>query len=521
MSNPSYDIDDILNEVKKRREENETQIKGEPDKAAEQDKPEPEASDFENAEEVVSAEAEAEAQEVQNSQSTTDYSENESDAEPVPDDENDSAEPDEADINADDAYLTDDKDEDVDLFELSGDAVKKSVVKRQKPAKKWRKTKSGKICISIICILLAAIIAVSGYGVWTFNDALNNIASDDNSNTANLEEWGGMSVLTESFDPIYEDSSRSISSYRNMVKSWYYNGTPASSSHVLNVLLIGEDTRSEEIADEGTRADSAIIASVNIDTGEIVLTSILRDCYTYWETTEGDESTGKFGKINGAMTSGVNCYINAVEHMLKINIDNYVIVNFESFETIVDKLGGVTVDVTAAEIKEINNHQKRYGYVKMDTTAGEQLLNGEQALAYCRIRKIDSDSVRADRQKTVLLQLFSKMKASSTLKSVDVATSLLPYVKTGYKKNEIISIGKYALSKGWLGYNTVTYTMPTNETEADGSVVTTCKGGTYYGEWVWKVDFPLSAQIVQEKIYGKTNVVLADSRPKFSSISDY
>lgn len=541
MSNPSYDIDDILNEVKKRREENENKLKGEAPAIDEDKAPAEQKGPLQTAAEPDEVYTEAEEPEedsidLNNTADNIEIEQEQSDADEKAQEEsfiNDSVNDDvtdtsEADSNIEvlessfeeDEDITVDKDGNVNLFEFSDSTDKKAIKKQKKPAKKWRETKSGKICISIICILLAAIISVSGYGVWAINDALNSITSEDD-NSANLEVWSGMSVLEEHFDPIYEDSSRSISSYRQMIKNWYYNGTPASSTHVLNVLLIGEDTRGEEIEEGGTRADSAIIVSVNIDTGEIVLTSILRDCYAYWETVEGDESTGQFGKINGAMTTGINCYINAVEHMLKMNIDNYVIVNFESFETIVDKLGGVTIDVTAAEIKEINNHPKRYGHVTMGTTVGEQLLNGEQALAYCRIRKIDSDSVRADRQKTVLLQLFTKLKGSSTLKSVDIATSLLPYVKTGYKKSEVISIGKYAISKGWLNYSTVTYTVPTNETDVDGSVITTCKGGNYYGAWVWKVDFPLSAQQVQNRVYGKTNIELADSRPKFSTISDY
>ena len=119
----------------------------------------------------------------------------------------------------------------------------------------------------------------------------------------------------------------------------------------------------------GTRADSAIIASLNADTKQIKLTSILRDAYAYWETTPGDESTGKFDKINAAMSTGdIHTYINAVENLYKIKIDNYVIVNFTSFEKIIDTLGGVELELTSAEINEINNHQKRYGNVYIEKT---------------------------------------------------------------------------------------------------------------------------------------------------------
>lgn len=391
--------------------------------------------------------------------------------------------------------------------------------KPEKKKKKKKASKKSKIIKAIIFILVIAIIA-AGCGIYLFiNRELDNVTQPPEQ-TNTTDEWTGMSVLKESFEPIYEMSDSQISSYKNMCKKWYYNGTPASSTHVLNVLLIGEDTRDEEIAEEGTRADSAIIVSVNKDTSKITLTSILRDTYCYYEVTEGDEDSGQYGKINEAMSyGGVDCYIRCVENNFKVNIDNYAIVNFESFQQIVDTLGGVTVEMTSKEIKEINNHQERYNYVTIDAEPGLVELNGEQALAYCRIRKIDSDNERANRQKTVLLEIFNKMKTTSTVKTLEVATNLLPYVKTGFSKSEIVSIGKYALQNGWLNFGTATQTIPENTTDENGAVITTCKGGTFYGVWCWKADLPLTAQLLQQSVYGKTNIVLAEDRPNFSKLS--
>ncbi|MDE6111027.1 MAG: LCP family protein, partial [Eubacterium sp.] len=379
----------------------------------------------------------------------------------------------------------DESDEGVNLFELGGyeaekapRSVRKEKMKNSK--KKWRKTPAGKICVSLILVLVIAIVGTGGYAVWYVNDMLNGITKQDPDapSVTTTDEWKGMDEFYENFETINEEGY--AASYRDMVKKWYYNGEPASSSNVLNVMLIGEDTRGSEISDSGTRADSAIIGSINTQTGEIVLTSILRDSYIYYETTPGDESTGRYGKINGAMAfGGVDCYINAVERMFKVNIDNYVIVNFTSFQKIIDSLGGVTVTVSAAEIREINNHPNTYGNVTINGEPGDISLSGEQALAYCRIRHIDSDNARADRQKTVLLSLFKKAKDASAMKLAELATTLMPYVKTGFSKKEILSIGQYALSHGWISYKTVTYTVPTNETNTDGTALTTCKGGTY------------------------------------------
>lgn len=438
-----------------------------------------------------------------------------------------------ADFNIEEPFLesnrevpTDEVNGSVNLFELGGyetENMPRRARREQKKnsKKKWRKTKIGKICISLILVLVIAIAGTGGYAVWYVNDMLNGITQQDpDTPNTTTDEWKGMDEFYESFDTITENEYSS--SYRDMVKKWYYNGEPVSASNVLNVMLIGEDTRGDEISESGTRADSAIIGSVNTQTGEIVLTSILRDSYIYYETTPGDESTGRYGKINGAMAfGGVDCYINAVERMFKVNIDNYVIVNFTSFQNIIDSLGGVTITMSAAEIREINNHPNTYGGVSISGDAGDLLLSGEQALAYCRIRHLDSDNVRADRQKTVLLSLFKKAKDASTMKLAELATTLMPYVKTGFSKKEILSIGQYALSHGWISYKTVTYTVPTNETNSDGTTLTTCKGGTYYGEWIWKVDCPLAAQILQKKIYGKTSISLAENRQNFASLSDY
>lgn len=284
----------------------------------------------------------------------------------------------------------------------------------------------------------------------------------------------------------------------------------------MNVLLVGEDTRGDEILDEGTRADSAIIVSVNIDTKQIHMTSVLRDTWAYWETKEGDESTGQFGKINGAMSTGdINTYISCIEHLYKITIDDYVIVNFSSFEDIVDSLGGVTLELTSREINEINNHQKRYGNVTIEKTfegnSGKIKLDGKQALAYCRIRKIDSDNMRADRQKTCLMEIFNQTKDASNTKLLKVATSLIPYVKTGFSKSEILQIGKYAFSQGWLGYDFKTKNVPESRINLKGA------GGNFKfaGAWIWKCDYPQDAYNLQMWIYGKSNITLAKNRVDF------
>lgn len=540
MSDSSFDVDEILKEVRKRREENEARIKAsasaeksgnkteiQPEKKAEKTDNEhikqneetkntqAQSKEKDKIKETQSVVPENHSQKsVSEKEKKVSLSENNKNKEK--EEKKISVPAEKATENAPAIHYDVDENGNVDILQYAVPVQEQEKQKRKNKKEKKKASKLTKILRAVI-ILLVILIIGGAVGIYFYvNKGLDQMTNPPQKTEA-TDEWTGMDVLKEDFSPIYEDED--VYSYRDMIKSWYYNGTPVSSTHVLNVLLIGEDTRGTEITDEDTRADSAIIVSINADTKAITLTSILRDSYCYYEVTEGDEESGKYGKINEAMMyGGIDCYIRAVENNFKVNIDNYVIVNFDSFASIVDTLGGITVEMTEKEINEINNHPSRYGGVRIDAQPGLVDLNGEQALAFCRIRKIDSDNERANRQKTVLLQIFEKMSGASTVQSLEVANSLMPYVMTGFSKSEIIDIGTYALRHGWLSFTTYTQTVPENTTDENGAVITTCRGGNFYGTWCWKVDFPLTAQLLQQSIYNKTNIQLAEDRPDFDKL---
>lgn len=398
----------------------------------------------------------------------------------------------------------------VDLLSFADNSELNSEIEKTENVK-VSKTKKGKIVRNIIITLLVIVlVAAAGAGIYVYK-ALNAVSDDDNNSTKTEQRYTEMDKLVENYPEITETDAEHLSSLQDMIKTWYYNGAPCSSSHVLNVLLVGEDTRGDEILEEDTRADAAIIVSINIDSKKITLTSVLRDTYAYWENVPGDETTGEFGKINGAMAkAGIQGYINCVEKMYKIDIDDYVIVNFDSFKGIIDELGGVTLELTSAEINEINNHPDRYGNVTIEKNfegkSGEIKLTGEQALAYCRIRMLDSDNMRADRQKTCLIKIFEGVSDANSVTLLKVVNKLLPYVKTGFSTNEIISIAKYALSQGWLSYDIKMTSVPNARIMEKGS------GGEFAGAWHWKADFPQDANYMQTLLYGKSSITLAEKR---------
>lgn len=500
MEKDEYSIDDILSELKERREK-ETNLNGKsvdftlPNAESSEKAEEPQDEGENQPEEafnIMEYGAESPVNENANSDTEkTDVAETEAaEKEQEPAEENEGSM-----VNL------------LELSEKEEQPQEEEDKKDEKKSKKSRKTLKA-IIVALVVLIVAAII----FAVLYANNALKNITNTDPEQSIVTEsQWTGMDKLVENFEPIQETEATQLASLQDMIQTWYYNGVPCSSSHVLNVLLIGEDTRGDEILDDETRADAAIIASINIDTKKITLTSILRDTYSYWETEKGDEQTAQFGKINGAMSTGdINSYINCVESLYKIDIDNYVIVNFDSFESIIDTLGGVTLELTDAEINEINNHKKRYGDVTIEKTyegtSGKVKLNGKQALAYCRIRKLDSDNMRADRQKTCLIEVFNQVQDASTVKLLKVVNTLIPYVKTGFSKNEIIKIAKYAFSQGWLSYDTQMNTIPAARLNEKGA------GGNYYGAWCWKSDFPQDAYNLQMLLYGKSNITLAQTR---------
>lgn len=524
MEKETYDLDDILSEVRKRREDNsqpvKEQIKNTPEETPIKEEPQ--------AEEKKDSVESTFDQIIEKSEPVV-FSSNENAADEVDDEpeieeaafeiEENTAMPAE-----NEAQDTDTSSEGmVDLFSLGDEVQLQDDEEDEEEAvkQKFFATKKGKIIKRVIICLVVLIFAACIFaGVYVYKQINNMTQTNPNSTNEQQEEWKGMSKLVENYPEIQETDAGQLASLQDMIKTWYYNGEPCSSTHVLNVLFLGEDTRGDDILEKGTRADSAIIVSINIDTGKITLTSVLRDAYAYWEAKPGDESTGIFGKINGSMNldgGDIHTYINAVERLYKVNIDNYVIVNFDSFKKIIDAMGGVTLELTSAEINEINNHPKRYGNVYIEKSfegySGEMKLDGSQALAYCRIRKLDSDNKRADRQKTTLMTIFKEAKNESTGTLIKMINALMPYVKTGFSTKNILSIAKYAFTEGWLSYDTEMISVP----EARINEI----GGESYGAWCWRPDYPQDAHYLQTLLYGKSSITLAQMRVDVAKCENY
>ena len=204
-----------------------------------------------------------------------------------------------------------------------------------------------------------------------------------------------------------------------------------------NIALFGIDTREDTY--EESRSDCIIIASINQETKEIKLVSVYRD--TYLEIPDRG-----LDKVNHAYAfGGPALSMSTLNANLDLDITEFVTVNFVSTVDIIDAIGGVEITVTSAEATQIPGI----------STEGTYTLNGQQALAYGRIRKIDSDYARTERMRTVVMALFEKAKKMNALELNELANQLLPEIYTNITKSEILSlipkIASYSIvdSKGW------------------------------------------------------------------------
>ena len=215
-----------------------------------------------------------------------------------------------------------------------------------------------------------------------------------------------------------------------------------------NIALFGVDSREGSLG-KGTRSDTIIIASINNDTGDIRLCSVYRDTYL----NLGNDS---YNKCNAAYAKGgPEQAINMLNMNMDLNITDYVTVGFEGLIETIDALGGVYIDVQQNEIVHLNNYQismvgkttdkKTYTATEgVDYIAvkepGMQLLNGLQATAYCRIRYVGDDFMRAQRQRTVLAAVMDVCKKSDPATLNKILNAALPNVSTSLDVDEMTAM---------------------------------------------------------------------------------
>lgn len=207
---------------------------------------------------------------------------------------------------------------------------------------------------------------------------------------------------------------------------------PRSEDYVSNYLIFGI----EEI-ENAKNTDTIMIASINTKDDTIKLTSLLRDTYIEMEGSHPNKLNSFFA------IGGAKALVDVIEENYRIKIDGYACINFESFEKVIDYIGGIPIELGKEEAHYLNTTNYISNPSNRTVKAGMNVLNGNQALGYCRIRGVKTlggatdDYGRTLRQRRVLSAIFNNYKSKGFLELLFLSNEILGYVKTDVSRSQI------------------------------------------------------------------------------------
>lgn len=216
--------------------------------------------------------------------------------------------------------------------------------------------------------------------------------------------------------------------------------------NIINIALFGIDTRDEGYSG---RADTIMIGTLDKEHKKLKLTSIMRDTYV---SIPGK----KYDKINHSYAyGGPELTIKTINQNFDMNIKDYVTVNFEALEKIVDAVGGVEIEVKSSEVSSLNHNITELDIIegtdsKKVTSSGLQTLTGRQAVAYSRIRYVgNGDYERTERQRTVLENILNRVLNEGSLpQALTLIKNLTPYIETSLNNTEMVGYATSLFSSG-------------------------------------------------------------------------
>lgn len=300
---------------------------------------------------------------------------------------------------------------------------------------KYKKKKSG---FKVFLLAgLALVLFTAGFGYMYLNSLLNSTEKEEISQTD--DDLGiGTGTTQEPVKP--DETDKTV---------FYYEGVKG----ITNVALFGVD------AEQGTagRSDVIMIVTVDENTKKIKLSSIVRDTYVDIPGKGMDKVTHAYAY------GGAQLALKTLNSNFNLDIKDFMAVNFTSLPKLINMVGGVSIKVTNAESGEIPGL----------TGGGTYNLNGDQALAYSRIRKIDNDFERSRRQRTVMEALLNKMLKRPVSTYPGLMKSFLPLVKTNMSGTDMLALGTKVATQG---IRTIEQNRFPQDPYAKGSNI----GGTYF-----------------------------------------
>ena len=207
---------------------------------------------------------------------------------------------------------------------------------------------------------------------------------------------------------------------------------------LVNILLIGQDRREGE---DRQRSDAMILCSFNPETSKLSMISFLRDLYVQIPGYEDN-------RLNAAYAyGGFELLKETLELNFGISVDGCLESDFEGFEKIIDTIGGVEIELTKEEAEIVGANE------------GICTLNGNQALTYARIRKIDSDFQRTERQKKIMNSVFEKAKTYSLTELAMFFSEIFPLMSTDMTDDEVMTLA-LTLASSFGELETQSYSIP-------------------------------------------------------------
>lgn len=290
--------------------------------------------------------------------------------------------------------------------------------------KQRRKSTFGRKVMKLVCTLLGLVLIVMVAGTAFAYNLLGRIHYVDPEGTALLsqEELDAFMASLEGGGGSSQDPGVEFGTHNTSIGG--------KGSGLVNILLIGQDRREGE---GRTRSDSMILCTFNRATKRLTMTSFLRDLYVQ---IPGYNSN----RLNAAYAAGgMRLLDDTLEQNFGIRVDGNVEVDFTQFAQIVDLLGGVEMELRQDEAEFVNYE------TGSEFSQGTYILNGEQALAYSRIRKLDADGdfSRTSRQRKVIAALVEAYRGTKLTQMLPLVTQVLPMITTDMSQMEIMG---YALS---------------------------------------------------------------------------
>ncbi len=305
---------------------------------------------------------------------------------------------------------------------------------KKKKRAKWSNKKKTGVALAIIFIIFFLLVGFIVFMFFHYTSLLDR-------NTSEKENLAPPPL--NSSDYVDEsDTFNAEQRERELKKYLRENEEKISDENVTNILLIGEDLRDTATEERGN-TDVMIIISLNKEQKTITMTSLMRDMYIWME--QYYESN----RLNSAYWHGGCEYLEqCIEDYFQIDIDRYVRVSFQEFITVVEALGGIDMYVSDEEAIGMHDpmaEQNKYLGNPRETDwlwkGGDLHLNGNQALAYARLRYVgNSDWERTERQRRVIKEVITKSKNMSLLQIDSLLNDVLPNVHTDMTDGEIASI---------------------------------------------------------------------------------